>query len=67
MLRKQKGRGRKRKITDLTSKVCKIVAAQAWRCCCLIRGWVCSKNSRTGFSTLLTNGDDLLGACREST
>lgn len=51
------------KRTHLTSNVCRIAAAQAWRCCCLTRDWLSSMKSRTGFSTLLTNGDALLGAC----
>lgn len=42
----------------------RIAAAQAWRCCWLTRDWWCSRKSRTGFSTLLTKGEALLGACK---
>ena len=42
----------------------RIAAAQAWRCCWLTRDWCCSRKSRTGFSTLLTKGEALLGACK---
>lgn len=42
----------------------RIAAAQAWRCCRLTRDWCCSRKSRTGFSTLLTKGEALLGACK---